>query len=66
VTSETAWDHLIGTTVATYGKLDILVNNAGISGTSVGDKLALARFGGVDANFRDPSGNAWKMIQALS
>ncbi len=23
----------------------------------------IARFGGVDANFRDPSGNAWKMIQ---
>jgi catechol 2,3-dioxygenase-like lactoylglutathione lyase family enzyme len=23
----------------------------------------LARFGGVDANFRDPSGNAWKMIE---
>jgi catechol 2,3-dioxygenase-like lactoylglutathione lyase family enzyme len=22
-----------------------------------------ARYGGVDANFRDPSGNAWKMIQ---
>jgi uncharacterized glyoxalase superfamily protein PhnB len=22
-----------------------------------------ARFGGVDANFRDPSGNAWKMIE---
>jgi catechol 2,3-dioxygenase-like lactoylglutathione lyase family enzyme len=21
------------------------------------------RYGGVDANFRDPSGNAWKMIQ---
>jgi len=25
-----------------------------------------ARFGGVDANFRDPSGNAWKMIEAPS
>jgi catechol 2,3-dioxygenase-like lactoylglutathione lyase family enzyme len=25
-----------------------------------------ARFGGVDANFRDPSGNAWKMIEARS
>lgn len=24
----------------------------------------ISRFGGVDANFRDPSGNAWKMIQA--
>ena len=23
----------------------------------------IARFGGVDANFRDPSGNAWKMIE---
>ena len=23
----------------------------------------IARFGGIDANFRDPSGNAWKMIQ---
>jgi catechol 2,3-dioxygenase-like lactoylglutathione lyase family enzyme len=26
----------------------------------------IARFGGVDANFRDPSGNAWKMIEAHS
>ncbi|MEZ5920701.1 MAG: VOC family protein [Parvularculaceae bacterium] len=24
----------------------------------------IARFGGVDANFRDPSGNAWKLIEA--
>ncbi|MGE0596741.1 MAG: VOC family protein [Hyphomonadaceae bacterium] len=24
----------------------------------------IARFGGVDANFRDPSGNGWKMIEA--
>ena len=23
----------------------------------------VARFGGVDANFRDPSGNGWKMVQ---
>jgi len=23
----------------------------------------IARYGGVDANFRDPSGNGWKMIQ---
>jgi catechol 2,3-dioxygenase-like lactoylglutathione lyase family enzyme len=23
----------------------------------------IARFGGVDSNFRDPSGNAWKMIE---
>jgi catechol 2,3-dioxygenase-like lactoylglutathione lyase family enzyme len=23
----------------------------------------IARFGGVDANLRDPSGNAWKMIE---
>lgn len=23
----------------------------------------IARFGSVDANFRDPSGNAWKMVQ---
>ncbi len=23
----------------------------------------IARFGGVDASFRDPSGNAWKMIE---
>jgi len=23
----------------------------------------IPRFGGVDANFRDPSGNAWKMIE---
>lgn len=28
VTSEAAWNHLIATTVATYGRLDILVNNA--------------------------------------
>ena len=42
VTSEAAWDHLIATTIATYGRLDILVNNAGISGLSVGDQLALA------------------------
>jgi catechol 2,3-dioxygenase-like lactoylglutathione lyase family enzyme len=26
----------------------------------------IARYGGVDANFRDPSGNAWKMIEARS
>ena len=24
----------------------------------------IARYGGVDANFRDPSGNAWKMIES--
>jgi len=24
----------------------------------------VARFGSVDANFRDPSGNAWKMVEA--
>ena len=24
------------------------------------------RFGGVDANFRDPSGNGWKMVEARS
>ncbi len=24
----------------------------------------VARFGSVDASFRDPSGNGWKMIQA--
>ena len=24
----------------------------------------IARYGGVDANFRDPSGNGWKMIQS--
>ena len=42
VTSATAWDHLIATIITTYGKLDILVNNAGISGSSVGDELALA------------------------
>jgi len=23
----------------------------------------MARFGSVDANFRDPSGNAWKMVE---
>ena len=42
VTSESAWEQLIATTIATYGRLDILVNNAGISGSSVGDQLALA------------------------
>ncbi|MFY0612253.1 MAG: glucose 1-dehydrogenase [Hyphomicrobiaceae bacterium] len=42
VTSETAWEQLIATTVATYGRLDILVNNAGISGSSVSDEPALA------------------------
>jgi len=26
----------------------------------------VARFGSVDASFRDPSGNAWKMIEARS
>jgi len=26
----------------------------------------IARFGSVDANFRDPSGNAWKMMEARS
>jgi catechol 2,3-dioxygenase-like lactoylglutathione lyase family enzyme len=26
----------------------------------------VARYGGVDANFRDPSGNAWKMVQQSS
>jgi len=26
----------------------------------------IERFGSVDANFRDPSGNGWKMIQARS
>jgi len=44
VTSEAAWDHLIATTLATYGRLDILVNNAGISGSSVGDELAVAKW----------------------
>ncbi|MGE0700419.1 MAG: glucose 1-dehydrogenase [Hyphomicrobiaceae bacterium] len=42
VTSEAAWSHLIASTIAAYGRLDILVNNAGISGSSVGDELALA------------------------
>jgi NAD(P)-dependent dehydrogenase (short-subunit alcohol dehydrogenase family) len=42
VTSELAWDKLIAATIETYGRLDILVNNAGISGSSVGDELALA------------------------
>jgi NAD(P)-dependent dehydrogenase (short-subunit alcohol dehydrogenase family) len=42
VTSEAAWEDLIAYAVATYGRLDILVNNAGISGSSVGDELALA------------------------
>ena len=26
----------------------------------------IARYGGVDANFGDPSGNAWKMIERRS
>lgn len=26
----------------------------------------IARFGSVDANFRDPSGNAWKMVEVRS
>lgn len=26
----------------------------------------ISRFGGVDANFRDPSGNGWKMIERRS
>jgi len=26
----------------------------------------VARFGSVDASFRDPSGNSWKMIEARS
>ena len=42
VTSETAWEQLIATAIATYGKLDILVNNAGISDSSVSDELSLA------------------------
>ena len=42
VTSESAWEQLIATAIATYGRLDILVSNAGISGSSVSDELALA------------------------
>jgi NAD(P)-dependent dehydrogenase (short-subunit alcohol dehydrogenase family) len=34
VTSETAWQDVIGSTTGAYGRLDILVNNAGISGSS--------------------------------
>ena len=34
VTDEEEWLSVIGTTIATYGKLDILVNNAGISAPS--------------------------------
>jgi catechol 2,3-dioxygenase-like lactoylglutathione lyase family enzyme len=26
----------------------------------------IARYGGIDANFRDPSGNSWKMIERRS
>ncbi|SEN86227.1 hypothetical protein SAMN05192583_3733, partial [Sphingomonas gellani] len=26
----------------------------------------IARFGSVDASFRDPSGNGWKLIEARS
>ena len=33
VTIEPAWEQVVATTVAQFGKLDILVNNAGISGT---------------------------------
>lgn len=42
VTSEIDWKRLIAATIEAYGRLDILVNNAGISGSSVGDELALA------------------------
>ena len=42
VTSESAWEQLIATAIATYGRLDILVSNAGISGSSVSDELSLA------------------------
>ncbi|MGI9478844.1 MAG: glucose 1-dehydrogenase [Hyphomicrobiaceae bacterium] len=42
VTSEAAWQHLIATAIATYGRLDILVNNAGISGSSVSAETELA------------------------
>ena len=41
VSAEADWRRLIDQTLATYGRLDILVNNAGISGSAVGDVLAL-------------------------
>jgi NAD(P)-dependent dehydrogenase (short-subunit alcohol dehydrogenase family) len=42
VTSEPAWEQLIATTVAQWGKLDVLVNNAGISGTFDPDIMSTA------------------------
>ena len=40
VTSESAWEQVIATTVAQFGKLDVLVNNAGISGTFDADIMS--------------------------
>jgi NAD(P)-dependent dehydrogenase (short-subunit alcohol dehydrogenase family) len=40
VTSEPAWEQVVATTVAQFGKLDILVNNAGISGTFDADIMS--------------------------
>jgi NAD(P)-dependent dehydrogenase (short-subunit alcohol dehydrogenase family) len=40
VTSEPAWEQVVATTVAQFGKLDILVNNAGISGTFDADTMS--------------------------
>jgi NAD(P)-dependent dehydrogenase (short-subunit alcohol dehydrogenase family) len=42
VTSEPAWEQVIATTVAQWGKLDVLVNNAGISGTFDPDIMSTA------------------------
>jgi len=42
VTSEAAWEQVVATTVAQFGKLDVLVNNAGISGTFDPDIMSTA------------------------
>jgi NAD(P)-dependent dehydrogenase (short-subunit alcohol dehydrogenase family) len=42
VTSEPAWEQVVATTVAQFGKLDILVNNAGISGSFDPDLMSSA------------------------
>jgi len=37
VTSDAAWERLIDSVLATFGKLDVLVNNAGMSASAVDD-----------------------------